>query len=366
MAGGLEAAALQPLPPAPVQSHVRLQVQRALRPPPRERAIAPLQTPRHEPRGPPPHRRRRPTACTPPPPPHRHPASPLTPSPSPHQDRISAKDALDHDYFWEAPFPARPEELPKYTLSSHEFTAKKRRQAAATNPQPAAAAAASAAAPPPQRGGPPPGHHAPPPHYAQQPPPGYRRPTRTTPGRRSTPTAAARPAARPAGRRPAVRQTPPRRRTGGGRVSRAPSPHSRARYAPAVAVPIGFGLRHARGRRLPQRLQGGGGGPPPYNPRPHNGGPPPYNPNGRGGGRRRVQPGAAPPARPPPARPRRRRRPRRLAALKPPAKTFGPADHLLYPPAPPLALFRRLQTTRTTFRPPKKSADTRTPPHAPA
>merc|ERR1719487_1058728 len=58
-----------------------------------------------------------------------------------------------------------PEDRPKYTLSSHEFTAKKRRQAAATNPQPAAAAAASAAAPP-QQGGPPPGHHAPPPHYA--------------------------------------------------------------------------------------------------------------------------------------------------------------------------------------------------------
>jgi len=57
--------------------------------------------------------------------------------------RISAKQALDHDYFWEAPFPSKPDELPKYP-PSHEFTAKKRRQEAAKQAggasQPAAAA----------------------------------------------------------------------------------------------------------------------------------------------------------------------------------------------------------------------------------
>ena len=58
---------------------------------------------------PPPHRRRCPTARTPP---HRTPPH-FPPSPAHRpQDRISAKDALDHDW---APFPA-PEELPKYTL----------------------------------------------------------------------------------------------------------------------------------------------------------------------------------------------------------------------------------------------------------
>lgn len=41
--------------------------------------------------------------------------------------RISAKDALDHDYFWTEPMPSKPENLPKHP-SSHEFTAKKRRQ----------------------------------------------------------------------------------------------------------------------------------------------------------------------------------------------------------------------------------------------
>jgi len=57
--------------------------------------------------------------------------------------RTTAKAALDHDYFWEAPFPSKPEELPKYP-QSHEFTAKKRRQDAAkqagagqSQPQPA-------------------------------------------------------------------------------------------------------------------------------------------------------------------------------------------------------------------------------------
>mmetsp|Transcript_42555 Transcript_42555/g.103294 ORF Transcript_42555/g.103294 Transcript_42555/m.103294 type:complete len:181 (-) Transcript_42555:549-1091(-) len=43
--------------------------------------------------------------------------------------RISAIDALDHDFFWTEPLPSKPEHLPKYP-PSHEFTAKKRRQAA--------------------------------------------------------------------------------------------------------------------------------------------------------------------------------------------------------------------------------------------
>lgn len=42
--------------------------------------------------------------------------------------RITADDALDHEYFWTEPVPATPEQLPKYP-PSHEFTAKKRRQA---------------------------------------------------------------------------------------------------------------------------------------------------------------------------------------------------------------------------------------------
>lgn len=41
--------------------------------------------------------------------------------------RVSADDALDHEYFWTDPQPATPEQLPKYP-PSHEFTAKKRRQ----------------------------------------------------------------------------------------------------------------------------------------------------------------------------------------------------------------------------------------------
>lgn len=44
--------------------------------------------------------------------------------------RITAKQALDNDYFWEAPYPSKPEDLPKYA-QSHEYTAKKRRQDAA-------------------------------------------------------------------------------------------------------------------------------------------------------------------------------------------------------------------------------------------
>jgi len=48
--------------------------------------------------------------------------------------RISAKDALDHDYFWTEPMPAKPSELPKYP-PSHEFTAKKKKQQAQQHAQ---------------------------------------------------------------------------------------------------------------------------------------------------------------------------------------------------------------------------------------
>lgn len=41
--------------------------------------------------------------------------------------RISAKDALDAEYFWAEPLPCDPKCLPKYE-SSHEFQTKKRRQ----------------------------------------------------------------------------------------------------------------------------------------------------------------------------------------------------------------------------------------------
>ncbi|KAF8403548.1 hypothetical protein HHK36_011652 [Tetracentron sinense] len=42
-------------------------------------------------------------------------------------DRISAKDALDAEYFWTDPLPCDPKSLPKYE-SSHEFQTKKKRQ----------------------------------------------------------------------------------------------------------------------------------------------------------------------------------------------------------------------------------------------
>ncbi|KAK9692248.1 hypothetical protein RND81_09G251500 [Saponaria officinalis] len=41
--------------------------------------------------------------------------------------RISAKDALDADYFWADPLPCDPKSLPKYE-ASHEFQTKKKRQ----------------------------------------------------------------------------------------------------------------------------------------------------------------------------------------------------------------------------------------------
>ncbi|KAJ4767392.1 Cyclin dependent kinase C [Rhynchospora pubera] len=43
------------------------------------------------------------------------------------ENRISAKDALDAEYFWTEPLPCDPKSLPKYE-SSHEFQTKKKRQ----------------------------------------------------------------------------------------------------------------------------------------------------------------------------------------------------------------------------------------------
>jgi len=43
------------------------------------------------------------------------------------RNRISAKDALDSDYFWEEPMPCGSQDLPKYE-PSHEFQTRKRRQ----------------------------------------------------------------------------------------------------------------------------------------------------------------------------------------------------------------------------------------------
>ncbi|CAL0315829.1 unnamed protein product [Lupinus luteus] len=43
------------------------------------------------------------------------------------EGRITAKDALDAEYFWSDPFPCDPKSLPKYE-SSHEFQTKKKRQ----------------------------------------------------------------------------------------------------------------------------------------------------------------------------------------------------------------------------------------------
>lgn len=42
--------------------------------------------------------------------------------------RLTAAQALDHDWFWTEPMPSKPEELPKHA-ASHEWTVKKRRQA---------------------------------------------------------------------------------------------------------------------------------------------------------------------------------------------------------------------------------------------
>jgi cyclin-dependent kinase 12/13 len=45
------------------------------------------------------------------------------------EKRVTARDALDSDYFWEEPLPCKPGDLPKYE-PSHEFQTRKRKQEA--------------------------------------------------------------------------------------------------------------------------------------------------------------------------------------------------------------------------------------------
>ena len=59
--------------------------------------------------------------------------------------RISAKEALDKDWFWSVPLPAKPAELPRYT-SAHEFTTKKRKTTSQSSTAQTAGASASASA----------------------------------------------------------------------------------------------------------------------------------------------------------------------------------------------------------------------------
>jgi cyclin-dependent kinase 12/13 len=61
------------------------------------------------------------------------------------KQRITAGKALDSDWFWTAPLPAKPHELPRYH-SSHEFTTKKRKQQAAQSSSSSGAQFAAAAA----------------------------------------------------------------------------------------------------------------------------------------------------------------------------------------------------------------------------
>lgn len=46
------------------------------------------------------------------------------------EKRMTAGQALDHEYFWTDPMPCEPSELPSFKIeSAHEFEAKKRRKA---------------------------------------------------------------------------------------------------------------------------------------------------------------------------------------------------------------------------------------------
>eukprot|EP00741_Cyanophora_paradoxa_P019480 tig00021127_g18805.t1 len=72
--------------------------------------------------------------------------------------RISAHDALDHEYFWIEPRPCNPASLPTYE-SSHEYQTKMKRQQQRESRQggPGGPPPPSGSAPPPGRSGPPPG-----------------------------------------------------------------------------------------------------------------------------------------------------------------------------------------------------------------
>ncbi|KIM85680.1 hypothetical protein PILCRDRAFT_776743 [Piloderma croceum F 1598] len=105
----------------------------------------------------------------------------LTCNPS---DRITATDALDHDYFWTDPLPADPKTLPSYE-ASHEFDRRGRRNQPPAGPhmQPDGQYRPPQAQPPPLYFGQPPPHrdtfHNGPPRgqmqvgYSQRPPHGH-------------------------------------------------------------------------------------------------------------------------------------------------------------------------------------------------
>ncbi|EJF63893.1 Pkinase-domain-containing protein [Dichomitus squalens LYAD-421 SS1] len=96
------------------------------------------------------------------------------------RDRLTASQALDHDYFWTDPLPADPKSLPSYE-ASHEFDKRGRRhQAPAGPPVPPAEGPPRPLAMPPgmgMHGRPPPPRESfrngpPPVHYSQPPMPG--------------------------------------------------------------------------------------------------------------------------------------------------------------------------------------------------
>ncbi|KZT68342.1 Pkinase-domain-containing protein [Daedalea quercina L-15889] len=84
------------------------------------------------------------------------------------RERLTAEQALDHDYFWTDPLPADPKSLPKYE-ASHEFDKRGRRQ---DHPSVSYIAAAGGARPFPPPNAPPNYGHGPlqPPHRRPPPP----------------------------------------------------------------------------------------------------------------------------------------------------------------------------------------------------
>ena len=180
--------------------------------------------------------------------------------------RISAKAALDHDYFWVEPMPLKPELMPKYP-SSYEYTTKKRRHEQQKQQQAQQQQQQQQQGPAPPQQHQPPHHHAqPPPHhhgqpqygYQQQPPPqhayprGGPAPAYPPPAKRPAPgyedgQYARRGAAPPNGARP--QQPPPGQHASYGRP---PSYGSRVRAAPHPPVPARLALSRAcRDRRRP-------------------------------------------------------------------------------------------------------------------
>ena len=113
--------------------------------------------------------------------------------------RISAKAALDHDYFWVEPMPLKPELMPKYP-SSYEYTTKKRRHEQQKQQQ-AQQQQQQQQGPAPQQPHQPPHHHAqPPPHHHGQPQYGYQQ---QPPPQHAYPRGGPAPAYPPPAKRPA-------------------------------------------------------------------------------------------------------------------------------------------------------------------